>query len=126
MTIYHTETEEDYNSLMIELEKQGFRWGSICGAKPTKKFNYNVYTSETTITTFTDVISYSCVKDDMEYYPDEPIIKYKAKKKVETDDFIKELTVKIYYNEITKKHYNSYEEAIADCKKEMEQQHDKN
>ena len=24
MTIYHTATEEDYNSLMIELEKQGF------------------------------------------------------------------------------------------------------
>ena len=126
MTIYHTETEEDYNSLMVELEKQGFRWGSVCGKKPTEKFNYNVYTSETTITTFTDVISYSCVKDDMEYYPDEPIIKYKAKKKVETDDFIKELTVKIYYNEVTKKHYNSYEDAIADCKKEMEKLHDKN
>ena len=26
----------------------------------------------------------------------------------------------LYYNEITKKHYNSYEDAIADCKKEME------
>ena len=46
--------------------------------------------------------------------------------KDETNDFIKELTVKIYYNEITKKHYNSYEEAIADCKKEMEKLHDKN
>ena len=126
MTIYHTETEEDYNSLMVELEKQGFRWGSVCGAKPTEKFNYNVYTSETTITTFTDVISYSCVKDDMEYYPDEPIIEYKAKKQLETDNFIKELTVKIYYNEITKKHYNSYDEAVANCKKEMEKLHDKN
>ena len=28
----------------------------------------------------------------------------------------------LYYNEITKKHYNSYDEAIAECKKEMEQQ----
>ena len=126
MTIYRTRTQEDYNSLMIELEEQGFRWGSVLGKKPTEKNNYNVYTSETTITTFTDVISYSCVKDDMEYYPDEPIIEYKAKKQVETDNFIKELTVKIYYNEITKKHYNSYEDAIADCKKEMEQQYDKN
>ena len=26
----------------------------------------------------------------------------------------------LYYKEITKKHYNSYEDAIADCKKEME------
>ena len=126
MKIYRTKTQEDYNSLMVELEKQGLRWGSVCGKKPTEKFNYNVYTSETTITTFTDVISYSCVKDDMEYYPDEPIIEYKAKKQGETDNFIKELTVKIYYNEITKKHYNSYEEAIADCKKEMEKLHDKN
>ena len=26
----------------------------------------------------------------------------------------------LYYNSITKKYYNSYENAIADCKKEME------
>ena len=26
----------------------------------------------------------------------------------------------LYYNEITKKYYNSYEDAITDCKKEME------
>ena len=32
----------------------------------------------------------------------------------------------LYYNSITKKHYNSYEDAIADCKKEMEKSHDKN
>ena len=126
MTTYHTETQEDYNSLMVELEKQGFRWGSVCGKKPTKEFYYKVYKSETTITTYTDVIRYSCVKDNMEFYPYEPIIEYKAKKQVETNDFIKELTVKIYYNEITKKHYNSYEEAIDDCKKEMEKLHDKN
>ena len=124
MTIYHTETEKDYNSLMVELEKQGFRWAS--GKKPTEEFYYEVYTSETTITTYTDAIRYGCVKDDMESNPDEPIIEYKAKKKVETNDFIKELTVKIYYNEITEKHYNSYDEAVADCKKEMERQHDKN
>ena len=126
MTIYHTETEEDYNALMIELEKQGFRWGSVRGNRPTERNNYKVYKSETTITTYTDVIRYSFVKDDMESYPYEPIIEYKAKKKAETNDFIKELTVKIYYNEITKKHYNSYEDAIADCKKEMEKLHDKN
>ena len=126
MTIYHTETEEDYNSLMVELEKQGFRWGGVYGEKPTKEFYYKVYKSETTITTYTDAIRYGCVKDDIESYPDIPIIEYKADKKGETDDFIKELTVKIYYNEITKKHYNSYDEAIDDCKKEMERLYDKN
>ena len=126
MTIYHTATQEDYEDLMIKLEKQGFRWGSVWGRNPTEKFNYKVHKSETTITTYTDVIRYSCVKDDMETYPDEPIIEYKANKKAETNDFIKELTVKIYYNEITKKHYNSYEDAIADCKKEMDRLYDKN
>lgn len=126
MTIYHVETEEDYNALMIELEKQGFRWGSIRGKKPTEEFYYDVYTSETAITTYTDVIRYGRVKEEGVFRPDEPIIEYKAKKQGETDNFIKELIVKIYYNEITKKHYNSYDEAIADCKKEMERQHDKN
>ena len=126
MTIYHTATQEDYDALMVELEKQGFRWGGVFGEKPTKESYYKVYTSETTITTYTDAIRYGCVKDDMESDPDEPIIEYKADKQGETDNFIKELTVKIYYNEITKKHYNSYEDAIADCKKEMERQYDKN
>ena len=60
----------------------------------------------------------------METYPDISIIEYKADKQGETDNFIKELTVKIYYNEITKKHYNSYEDAIADCKREMEKSYD--
>ena len=32
----------------------------------------------------------------------------------------------LYYNSITKKYYNSNEQAIADCKKEMERQYDKN
>lgn len=30
----------------------------------------------------------------------------------------------LYYNSITKKHYNSYEDAIADCKREMEKSYD--
>ena len=80
MTIYHTATQEDYDALMIELEKQGFRWGSVRGKKPTKGFNYKVYTSETTITTYTDVIRYSCVKKEIAFRPYEPIIEYKAKK----------------------------------------------
>ena len=81
MTIYHTATQEDYEDLMIELEKKGFRWGSTRDKKPTEEFNYKVYTSETTITTYTDVIRYGCVKEEMGFNPDEPIIEYKAKKK---------------------------------------------
>ena len=124
MRIYHTATQEDYDALMTEFEENGYYWAS--GNKPTEEFNYKKYTSATTVTACKDVIRYSCVRYEMEFNPEEPIIEYKAKKEGETDDFIQELTVKIYYNEITKKHYNSYDDAIADCKREMERQYDKN
>ena len=124
MKIYRTRTQEDYNSLMVELEKQEYKW--LSRVKPTSRD----YWSEEKENTCVAISGKDITFDSIEWYkkecPDEPIIKYKAKKQGETDNFIKELTVKIYYNEITKKHYNSYEEAIADCKKEMEQQYDKN
>ena len=124
MTIYHTATEEDYNSLMVDLEKQGFIW--LSGHKPTSKNYWSEDNEDTCITILGKKITFDSIEWYKKEYPNILIIEYKAKKQVETNDFIKELTVKIYYNEITKKHYNSYEDAIADCKKEMEQQYDKN
>ena len=124
MTIYHTETEEDYDALMSELEIKGYKW--LSGEKPTDFIYWEQEEENTCIKISGKFITFESIEWHKEEYPDIPIIKYKAKKQVETNDFIKELTVKIYYNEITKKHYNSYEEAIADCKKEMEQQYDKN
>ena len=84
MTIYHTETQEDYEDLMIGLEKQGFKWGS--GKKPTEEFNYKEFNSGTAITTMTtyygdDIIKYSCVGFEMKLNPEELIIEYKADKK---------------------------------------------
>ena len=123
MIIYHTETLEDYDALTTELEEQGYYWASY--QKPTSKKHWYVYEENTCIISDNhNYIYYAKLEMSKKTYPDTPIIEYKAKK--ETNDFIKELTVKIYYNEITKKHYNSYEDAIADCKKEMERQHDKN
>ena len=124
MTIYHTETEEDYNSLMVELEKQEYKW--LSGHKPTSKNYWSEDKEDTCITISGKDITFDSIEWHKEEYPDIPIIEYKADKQGETDNFIKELTIKIYYNEITKKHYNSYEDAIADCKKEMEKLHDKN
>lgn len=124
MKTYHVETKKDYNDLMIELEGKGFKWRS--GEKPTQFDVFKEYGKDTCVYEEDDMLSFSggyCFK---EYCRDEPIIEYKAKKKAETNDFIKELTVKIYYNEITKKHYNSYDDAIADCKKEMDRLYDKN
>ena len=124
MTIYNTETEEDYDALMSELEIKGYKW--LSGEKPTDFIYWEKEEENTCIKISGKFITFESIEWHKEEYPDIPIIKYKAKKKVETNDFIKELTVKIYYNEITKKHYNSYEEAIADCKKEMEKLYDKN
>ena len=124
MAIYHTATQEDYNSLMVELEEKGCKWRS--GEKPTHLYEFKTYDKNTCITISGKNITFDSIEWHKKEYPDPSIIEYKAGKQGETDNFIKELTVKIYYNEITKKHYNSYEDAIADCKKEMEKLHDKN
>ena len=124
MKIYHTATIEDYDALMYELEGKGYKW--ISKKKPTALNFWNVYKEITCIKISGKKITYGPIHWHKKEYPDTKIIEYKADKQGVTDDFIKEVTIKIYYNEVTKKHYNSYEKAIADCKKEMERQHDKN
>ena len=124
MKIYHTKTQEDYDTLMVELDKQGCAWED--GDRLSVFNAWNSLKGDTYIKNDGRLVTYDTIETYERLYPNTPIIEYKADKKGETDDFIKELTVKIYYNEVTKKHYNSYEDAIADCKKEMERQHDKN
>ena len=124
MKIYNTPTQQDYDALMIELEEKGFEWFS--GGKPTSKDYWNEDKENSCIKVYEDDIFNGSIEWYENKHPSIPITEYKAKKQGETDNFIKELTVKIYYNEITKKHYTSYDDAIADCKKEMERHHDKN
>ena len=124
MKIYNTKTQSDYDALMIELEEKGYNWFS--GHKPTYFRYWEQYKGNSCIEIVGKEMTFWSLDYYKEKYHNIPIIEYKADKQGETDDFIKELTVKIYYNEITKKHYNSYDDAIADCKKEMERQHDKN
>lgn len=122
MKIYNTKSQSDYDSLMSELGSKGYKW--ISRKKPTALNFWNVYKENTCIKILGKNINFGSIEWHKKEYPDTKIIEYKAKQ--ETDNFIKELTVKIYYNEITKKHYSSYEDAIDDCKKEMEKLHDKN
>ena len=124
MKFYRVETQQAYDELMIELEEKGCKWRN--GKKPTQLAKFKNYGKDTYIFDESGVLSFSDGEYFKKYHSDEPVIEYKAKKQLETNDFIKELTVKIYYNEITKKHYNSYDDAISDCKREMERQHDKN
>ncbi|EAD9211767.1 DUF3310 domain-containing protein [Listeria monocytogenes] len=78
MELYHVETQEDYDALMVELEKEGYTW--LHNMVPTK---FNAWTSflEDTIIKKTEngKLKYA----DRNYYlcnePDTPIEKYKAK-----------------------------------------------
>ena len=124
MKIYNTKTQADYDALMIKLEGKGYKW--LSRDKPTSRDYWSEDKENTCITISGKDITFDSIEWYKEEYPGTPIIEYRADKQGETDNFIKELTVKIYYNEITKKHYNSYDDAIADCKEEMERQHDKN
>lgn len=47
MKIYHTETQADYDALMVELEETGAEWAS--GRKPTKEGNWNEHRERTCI-----------------------------------------------------------------------------
>ena len=47
MKIYHVETQEDYDDLMIELEEQGYRWANH--DKPTSKPHYWIDMEDETV-----------------------------------------------------------------------------
>lgn len=48
MKIYHTETQADYDALMVELERQGCMW--LSGRKPTETTeNWKTNSSETCV-----------------------------------------------------------------------------
>lgn len=47
MNIYHTETQADYDTLMVELEKRGYKWES--GAKPTELNMWHYRKSDSTV-----------------------------------------------------------------------------
>ena len=78
MKIYHTETQADYDALMVELEAEGCKW--LSGRKPTELTkNWERNSSETCVRVDKKVV----VHDEKGYYtwkyPDVPIIEYKAK-----------------------------------------------
>ena len=78
MQIYHTETQEDYDALMIELEGQGCKWFN--GAQMTKKpDNWGVYKKHTYVRVDGVYAFYDSVYFHEWRYPNIPITKYKAK-----------------------------------------------
>ncbi|MBC1474922.1 DUF3310 domain-containing protein [Listeria grandensis] len=77
MKIYHTETQEDFDALMVELEKVGFLWAS--GKKPTcSLFKWNEFGKDTCIHLDNKFITRSDLAFVNQSYPNFAIEKYKA------------------------------------------------
>lgn len=82
MKIYHTETQADYDALMVELEERGVRW--VSGAKPTEDNFWPEYKNNTTLEVFEEELAYYVGGYSNAVNPDTPIIKYKAKQEGHT------------------------------------------
>ena len=80
MKIYHTETQEDYDALMVELEAQGCTWGNR--EIPTKGIRWETR-GDATCVHVSDAKIMTVVKKSFFAYhsPEMPITKYKAKGK---------------------------------------------
>ncbi|WP_376698756.1 DUF3310 domain-containing protein [Listeria booriae] len=57
MKIYHTETQEDFNALMVELEKEGIVW--LNGTKPTEGNSWDEYREDTCVHLKCDEITFA-------------------------------------------------------------------
>ena len=78
MKIYHTETQADFDALMVELEAVGCEWFS--GRKPTEATTYwKLNSIETCVKIDKKVIAYNEKGYYAMRYPSIPIIKYKEK-----------------------------------------------
>lgn len=78
MTLYHVETQEDYNALMVELEEEGCEW-SYTGNKPTKDGHWHFFKGDTVIEKYYIYLGVASKEYCEKVYPDTPIRKYKAK-----------------------------------------------
>ena len=94
MKIYHTETQEDYDALMVELESQGCKW--LSGRKPTETTkNWKRNSSETCVRVDKKITIYDKKSYYTREYPRVPITKYKAKAD-EKMKFTKENVYKVF------------------------------
>lgn len=77
MKLYHVETQEDYDALMVNLEEEGYRWNDK--EKPTEYSSWNIFKKDTVMIIEYDIYLGEASKEYCERaYPDTPIQKYKA------------------------------------------------
>ena len=88
MKIYHVETQEAYDELMIELEEKGYKW--LSGYKPTSKNYWKSYKENTCIVILGKYITFKDIEQCKKQYPNIPIIEYKAKGENMTQEEMKQ------------------------------------
>ena len=88
MKIYHVETQEAYDELMIELEEKGYKW--LSGNKPTE-FDYWKQEKENSCIKISgkDIV-FRDIEQCTKQYPYTTIIEYKAKGTKMTQEEIKQ------------------------------------
>ena len=77
MRIYHTETQEDYDELMVELEAENYVWSS--GYRPTEWRKWSDNGKDTCIAVQDKLIYYSNTSFYNQFHPDILIVEYKLK-----------------------------------------------
>ena len=77
MTVYHVETQQDYDSLMVELEEKGCKWRSE--EKLTDFDEFSTHGKDTYVYEERCEISISSGDYFKKYHSDMPVIEYKAK-----------------------------------------------
>lgn len=80
MKLYHTQTREDYNALMDELESKGIEWYG--GQKPHEFDGFKMHESKTIFKVSDNTISYFSMSFYKNNYKEFKLIEYKAKKDV--------------------------------------------
>ena len=83
MTVFHVNTREAYDELMILLEEIGFKWkGDV---KPTRFDGFKTYGKDTYIYDESGVLSFSSGHYFEAYCGNETLIEYKAKGETKND-----------------------------------------
>lgn len=70
MRIYHTETQEDYDALMIELESRGAK--CRLGGLPTKENYWTMRYTKTCVAVSHQVVEHGSINTYMELFPEIP------------------------------------------------------
>ena len=88
MKIYHVETQQDYDALMVELEEKGYEW--LSGGKPTFEDYWESYKENTGIVIPGKYITFGPFEQLKKQHQNTPVIEYKAKGENMTQEEMKQ------------------------------------